>query len=187
MRLSECLNLRIKDVDFGLNELVVRGGKWDMDRRTILPASLEPQLQIQMEKVRIRLKENQLLPGFRGASMSEALERKYPGAPMELKWQYVFPSRKPAKDPRTGTLRQHYRHISYMQKAVKSAITKSHITKNASCHTFRHSFATHLFEDGYDIRTVQELLGYKNVNTTMIYTHVLNRNKFNVRSPLAHV
>ena len=179
--------LRIKDIDLELNELGVRGGKGNTDRRTILPVLLEPQLRIQMEKVRIRLEENLLLTGFRGASMPEALERKYPGAPKELKWQYLFPSRKPALDPLTETLRQHYRHESYLQKAVKSAINKSQITKNASCHTFRHSFATHLLEDGYDIRTVQELLGHKNVNTTMIYTHVLNRNKNNVRSPLDHI
>jgi len=116
--------------------------------------------------------------------LPEALERKYPGAPKELKWQYVFPSRKPAIDPRTGTLRQHYRHESYLQKAVKSAVIKSKVSKNASCHTFRHSFATHTLEDGYDIRTVQELLGHKDVRTTMIYTHVATKNRLGVKSPL---
>lgn len=184
LRLSECLNLRVKDLDFDLNEILVRGGKGDNDRRTVLPCRLIPQLKRQIEKARLRLEENLLVNGFAGTSMPEALERKYPNAPKELAWQYIFPSRKPAIDPRSGKLKQHCRHESYLQKAVKKAIRESHILNNASCHTFRHSFATHLLEDGYDIRTVQELLGHKDVRTTMIYTHVLSRNKFNVQSPL---
>lgn len=184
LRLAECLRLRIKDVDFKLNEIIVRGGKGDNDRRTLLPRLLVLQLKSQVVKAKIRLEENRLVKEFAGASFPEALERKYPNAPKELGWQYIFPYRKPVIDPRLGKLKQHHRHGSFLQKAVKEAIGKSGVTKNASSHTFRHSFATHLLEDGYDIRTVQELLGHKDVRTTMVYTHVLNRNKFNVRSPL---
>lgn len=184
LRLSECLNLRVKDIDFDLKEIVVRNAKWDRDRRTTLPVILVSPLKRQIAKSRLRLEENMLLPGFKGASMPEALDRKYPSAAQELGWQFLFPARKAARDPRSGELRQHCRHESYLQKAVKAAVRKAGLTKNASCHTFRHCFATHLLEDGYDIRTVQELLGHKDVRTTMIYTHVLSRNKYNVQSPL---
>jgi len=184
LRLTECLNLRIKDIDFNRNEIIIRMGKGDNDRIAILPNLIIPQLKRQIAKASLKLEDNILVKGFRGASMPEALERKYPNAPLELTWQYIFPSRKPGIDPRSGMLKQHFRHESYLQKAVKNAVRNAGINKNASCHTFRHSFATHLLEDGYDIRTVQELLGHKDVRTTMIYTHVLNRNKHNVQSPL---
>ncbi len=184
VRLIECLELRIKDVDFELNEIIVRDEKGNNDRSTVFPVLLKEPIQLQISKVKLIFKENLSIKNFHGASIPEALERKYPNIPKEIGWQYVFPAKKPGIDPRSGKLKQHHRHESFLQKAVKTALRKAEIIKNASCHTFRHSFATHLLEDGYDIRTVQELLGHKDVRTTMRYIHVLNRNKFNVRSPL---
>jgi integron integrase len=184
LRLNECLKLRIKDLDFELNEIIARNGKGDYDRRTLIPQLIIPQLKQQIEKAKIKFQENMLVPGFSGASFPEVLEKKYPNAPKELGWQYIFPSRKPAIDPRSGKLKQHYRHESFLQKEVKNAITKAQITKNASCHTFRHSFATRLIENGYNVRIVQKLLGHKDIRTTMIYTHVINEYNLNVRSPL---
>ena len=184
LRLNECLKLRIKDVDFDLNEIIVRNDKGDSDRQTLLPRKLRAHLKNQIEKSRIKWQENLLRENFWGTSMSEALERKYPHAPREWAWQYIFPSVKPSIEPGSGKLKQHHQQESFLQKAVKKAIMKAHLTQQASCHTFRHSFAKHLLEDGYDIHTVQELLGHKDVRTTMKYTHLLHRNKLNVRSPL---
>ena len=184
IRLIECMALRIKDVDFELNEILVRDGKGNYDRRTLLPISLKEHLQLQINKSKLKFQENLYVNNFHGASIPEELERKYMNILKEISWQYVFPAKKLSIDTRSGKLKQHRRHESFLQKAVKTAIRKVVIDKNASCHTMRHSFATHLLEDGYDIRTVQELLGHKDVRTTMRYNQVLNRNKFNVRSPL---
>ena len=184
LKLKECLRLRIKDIDFELNEIVIRDGKGNNDRKTIFPERLKEALSRQIKKSLLQLEENMLINEFHGASMPEALERKYPNAPKEHGWQYIFPAKKPGTDPRSGKLKQHYRNESFLQKAVKNAVKNAGITKNASCHTFRHSFATHLLEDGYHIRIVQELLGHKNIQTTMVYTHIMSRDKYNVRSPL---
>ena len=183
LRLLECLRLRIKDIDFGLNQIVVRNGKGDKDRVTMLPASVKPQLQEHLARVRI-LHEKDLADGFGEVYLPEALERKYPRAAREWGWQFAFPSGRLSKDPRSGKRRRHHLHELILQRAVREAVRLAGISKPASGHTFRHSFATHLLEAGYDIRTVQELLGHAHVTTTQIYTHVMQKPGLGVTSPL---
>lgn len=183
LRLMECLRLRVKDIDFEQSLVVVREGKGDKDRLTVLPASLVEPLKAQLEFV-TRLHEHDLAEGHGAVDLPNALDRKYPRANKELGWQYVFPSDRLSKDPRSGAVCRHHIDPSGLQRAVKAAAKLARINKPVSPHTFRHCFATHLLEAGYDIRTVQELLGHKDVKTTMIYTHVLNRGPKAVRSPL---
>jgi integron integrase len=186
MRLMECVRLRIKDVDFERGEIMVRDGKGGKDRITMLPRNVVDPLKNHLEKVRA-IHEKDLAAGFGEVYLPFALERKYQNAAREWGWQYVFPASKRSIDPRSGKERRHHIDEKSLQRAVKSAVRASRIAKPATCHTFRHSFATHLLESGYDIRTVQELLGHKDVSTTMIYTHVLNRGGKGVRSPLDSV
>lgn len=183
LRLMECVRLRVKDVDFHYRQITVRDGKGQQDRVTILPERLRERLERQLESVRT-LHRQDLAEGFGAVYLPDALERKYPNANRELGWQYVFQANQRSVDPRSGQIQRHHVSETSLQQAVKKAIRAAGITKPASCHTFRHSFATHLLENGYDIRTVQELLGHKDVRTTMIYTHVLQRGGKGVRSPL---
>ena len=183
LRLMELLRLRVKDVDFDSHQLFVRDGKGAKDRATMLPNSVADALRRHLERVK-QLHDADLANGFGSVHLPKALARKYPNALKEWAWQYVFPSRQLSTDPRSGERRRHHLSPSSLQKAVKEAVRQAEIHKSASCHTFRHSFATHLLEGGYDIRTVQELLGHKDVRTTMLYTHVLNRGAMGVRSPL---
>lgn len=186
LRLLECVRLRVKDVDFGYNQIVVRDGKGMKDRVTILPSRLKQPLNLHLQKVR-ELHRHDLAQGGGNVYLPFALGRKYPNAGRAWTWQYVFPAAKVSVDPRSDgepIIRRHHVQEKNLQVAVKKAVLAAGINKPASCHTLRHSFATHLLEDGADIRTVQELLGHKDVSTTMIYTHVLNRPGIGVRSPL---
>jgi integron integrase len=183
LRVMECLRLRVKDVDFEKRQIVVRQGKGDKDRVTMLPASLVAPLQHHLEEVR-RLHLADLAEGGGDVLLPDALARKMPAAEREWGWQYVFPSPQLSRDPRSGAVRRHHFDETGLGKAIKRAARAAGVAKNVGCHTFRHSFATHLLENGYDIRTVQELLGHRDVKTTMIYTHVLNRGGLAVRSPL---
>ena len=182
LRLMECCRLRVKDVDFHQNQIVVRAGKGDKDRYTMLPASVRDALARHLEIVRHQHQQD-LAQGLGRVALPDALDRKYPNAGLEWGWQWVFPAWYHYIDKDTGEKRRHHLHESVLQKLFKEARLKAGVEKPAGCHTLRHSFATHLLEDGYDIRTVQELLGHKEVNTTMIYTHVLNRGGRGVRSP----
>ncbi len=182
LRLMECLRLRVKDIDFSYQQIVVRDGKGEKDRVTILPRSVIADVKQQLARTKLLFEED-LAAGFGSVYLPYALERKYPTASREWGWQYVFPASKLSVDPRSGVTGRHHLSGDFLQGAVKTAIRQAKLDKGGSCHTFRHSFATHLIEDGYDIRTVQELLGHSDVRTTMIYTHVLNKGGRAVRSP----
>ncbi len=183
LRLMECVRLRVKDVDFHYRQLVVRDGKGQKDRATMLPSRVIEPLKQHLDRVKA-IHEQDLREGLGAVYLPFALDKKYPNAAKEWGWQYVFPASITSIDPRSGIRRRHHIDKTILQKAVKSAVRQAGIAKPGSCHTLRHSFATHLLQSGYDIRTVQELLGHSDVNTTMIYTHVLNKGGKGVSSPL---
>ena len=183
LRLLECLRLRVKDVDFKQNRITVREGKGEKDRSTILPQSIKKRLQLHLKKI-YAIHQEDLADGYGETILPHALAHKYPAAAKQWNWQYVFPASKRSIDPLSRKMSRHHLDESSVQRTVKAAIRASGITKDASCHTFRHSFATHLLEQGYDIRTVQELLGHADIRTTMIYTHISQKKGLSVRSPL---
>ena len=183
LRLMEALRIRVKDIDFGYNQMTIRDGKGQKDRVTMFPQSLTTDMQLHLNRVKA-LHQQDLHEGYGSVYLPFALAKKYPNAAAEWGWQYVFPSVRRSEDRRSGIIRRHHAAENSVQRAVKQAISDAAITKNASCHSLRHSFATHLLEEGYDIRTVQELLGHADVSTTMIYTHVLNKGGKGVKSPL---